>query len=71
MAYAAWVEYQRDAVTLSKSQMEALKAAVKYLELLQPAYSLGDNPDSMSSYFKSKAPGLSRRDLQELEKLFA
>ena len=70
MAYAAWVEYQRDAVTLSKSQMEALKAAVKYLELLQPAYSLGDNPDSMSSYFKSKAPGLSRRDLQELEELF-
>lgn len=70
MAYGAWVEYQRDAVTLSKSQVETLKAAVKYLELLQPAYAPGDNPDSMAIYLKSKAPGLPRRDRQELEELF-
>lgn len=71
MAYAAWVEYQRDAVTLSKSQIETLKAAVKYLELLQPAYAPGDSPDSMATYLQRKAPGLPRRDRKELEELFA
>jgi thymidylate synthase (FAD) len=71
MAYAAWVEYQRDAVTLSKSQIETLKAAVKYLELLQPAYASGDDLDSMATYLRSKAPGLPRRDRKELEELFA
>jgi len=71
LAFAAWVEFQRDAVTLSKSQVETLKKLVKHLELTQPAYSIGDVPDTASTFLAHKAGSISRRDRQELEKLFA
>ena len=71
LAFAAWVEYQRDAVTLSAGQVEMVKALVKHLELTQPAYSIGDVPDTASTFLAHKAGSISRRDRQELEKLFA